>query len=399
MTDPMDSITNSIMSNINGVNKKVTKYTDYKPRQHTNNSRYNNHNDNRAFAQGYRPQQHTNYIHKYRTGVDFRGLDWANIPKNTQGLPTKTIWTVNDSSFNKKVNVSFDEMVRRYSLYVHKLSKNRNGYRNHADYPVLKRKHLDTQINKILVMTGDEAEEKWELLNNEFVLDIKTEGDLLEDVLDWKVDTVKSVNNDNETLFTFSNEIYCALIMKIFGAQWKLSNIDMYKSNLSNYEILEAQSEGVIGTVTYKDKTFYVGERCNQEMIKNDVTKNNVFYKFNSKYKSLKPTKILVLFNMVSLYDLKNEEKFLKIQKSLNDQKSNLLKGALNITIPRPGIDMIFNDSDEYYKNGLTKVYIEFASVEDSCKAFESLDDWYFQDRKILLSFYNEVDYYRGIYI
>lgn len=75
------------------------------------------------------------------------------------------------------------------------------------------------------------------------------------------------------------------------------------------------------------------------------------------------------------------------------------MKGALNITIPRPGIDMIFNDSDEYYKNGLTKVYIEFASVEDSCKAFESLDDWYFQDRKVLLSFYNEVDYYRGIYI
>ncbi|KAL6933940.1 hypothetical protein ACO0R3_001723 [Hanseniaspora guilliermondii] len=399
MTDPMDSITNSIINNINGVNKKVTKYTDYKSRQQSSNRKYTHHNDSRGFNQGYRSQQNTTYNPKYRTGVDFRGLDWANIPKTTQGFPTKTIWRINDSSFNKKVNVSFDEMVRRYSLFVHKLSKNRNGFKNHDDYPLLKRKHLDTQINKILVMVGDDAEDKWEFLSNEFVLDIKTQGDLLEDVLDWKVDIVKSLNNNNETLFSFSNEIYCALVMKLFGAQWNLSNTNMYKSNLSNYEILEGECEGVIGTVTYKDKTLYAVERYNKEMIKNDITKNNIFYKFNRKYKSLNPTKILVLFNMVSLYDLKNEEKFIKIQKSLNDQKSNLLKGALNIIIPRPGIDMIFNDSDEYYKNGLTKVYIEFANVEDSCKAFENLDDWYFQDRKVMLSFYNEIDYYRGIYI
>ena len=134
-------------------------------------------------------------------------------------------------------------------------------------------------------------------------------------------------------------------------------------------------------------------------MAKNDVTKNNIFYKFNSKYKVMQPTKILVLLNMVSLYDLKNEEMFTKIQTSLNSQKNNLLKGAKNIVIPRPGIDMIFNDSDEYYKNGLTKVYIEFGTLEESIQAFENLDGWYFQDRKVLLSFYNENDFQRGIYI
>ena len=113
----------------------------------------------------------------------------------------------------------------------------------------------------------------------------------------------------------------------------------------------------------------------------------------------MQPTKILVLLNMVSLYDLKNEEMFTKIQTSLNSQKNNLLKGAKNIVIPRPGIDMIFNDSDEYYKNGLTKVYIEFGTLEESIQAFENLDGWYFQDRKVLLSFYNENDFKRGIYI
>ncbi|KAF0271122.1 hypothetical protein FOG51_04000 [Hanseniaspora uvarum] len=426
MTDPMDTITNSIMNNINGANKKVIKYTDYKPRpkqESSDNRRYNPHQspDNHRYTphqssnnHRYTPQNtrsynqqypQSTYPSKYRTGVDFRGLDWSKISMNTQGLDkgSKPIWKINDSKFSKKVNVSFDEMVRRYSLYVHKLNKNGGGYKNFDDYAILKKKNLDTQINKILVMNGDDdAESKWEMLNNEFVLEVKAEGDLVEDALDWKVDTVKSLNKEDETLFTFSNEIYCALVFKIFGKDWGLKNIDMYDAKLSNYEISEADNinnKKSTCTINYKDKTYFVYEKLSKEMIKNDITKNNTFFKFNSKYKTLKPTKILVLLNMVSLYDLKNEEKFSKIQNSLSSQKQNLLKGATNIIIPRPGIDMIFNDSDEYYKNGLTKIFIEFETVEDSTTAFENLDDWYFQDRKVLLSFYNEIDFQRGIYI
>lgn len=365
MTDPMDSITNSIMSNISSS----------KPYQR-------------------RPQQ---YPTKYRTGVDFRGLDWSQIP--TSFGKSKTIWKVQDDKFLQKVSVKFDEMVRRYSLYTHKLGKNGGGgYKNFNNFEEMKKKDGESQQNKMMVMSG-EGDDRIEMLNNEFVLEVKVEGEISEDVLDWKVDVADSLDDEKESLITFSNEVYCTLVNEIFGKEWELQHIDMYNPNLATCEVKNVDSGNSKARITYRDKIYYVYEKYDKIMAKNDVTKNNMFYKFNSKYNVMQPTKVLVLLNMVSLYDLKNEEKFTKIQNSLNSQKNNLLKGAKNIVIPRPGIDMIFNDSDEYYKNGLTKVYIEFETVEESIQAFENLDDWYFQDRKVLLSFYNEKDFKRGIYI
>ncbi|OBA24923.1 hypothetical protein HANVADRAFT_50513 [Hanseniaspora valbyensis NRRL Y-1626] len=102
---------------------------------------------------------------------------------------------------------------------------------------------------------------------------------------------------------------------------------------------------------------------------------------------------------MISIQDLKNEDLFNKIKTSIHSQRNKLLEGSVQIEIPRPGIDMMFNDVKEYFKNGLTKVFIKFDSLDSSIAAFEKLDGWCFQGRKVLLGFYDEKDFDNGIYI
>lgn len=347
------------------------------------------------------------YNTKYRTGTDYRGLPWSQLPsKISQLLPNgeeiKTIWSPNDSKFDKFTQLKFDAIVRREAVYRYRMKK--ECVNNYGDFKEINGQFNNSMLNKMLVMEGgDDLEEKISYLTNEFVLEIEEKAlDSSEnklDILSWTVEVTEVTGSSNMRLLTFDNELFCQLTFEIFQDKWHLQRLDCFNEKNRTIVIKESHEQNMdfFASILYSNKeyTFLKKNPATTE----DILKSTVFYKLNYKYPQMQSTRILVLYNMLSIQDLKNEELFNKIRNAISSQRSSLLKGSVQIEIPRPGIDMMFNDVKEYYKSGLTKVFVKFDSLENSTEAFQKLDGWYFQGRKVLLGFYSENNFEKGIYI
>ncbi|XBW36943.1 hypothetical protein QEN19_002522 [Hanseniaspora menglaensis] len=366
-----------------------------------------------SFSQSSYNAGHSSFNSKYRTGTDFKGLPWPQLPTKigqllSEGDEVMSIWTPNHKKFDKLTQVCFDAIVRRESVYRYRMKK--ECVNNYAVYSTIVSQFNDSLANKMLIMeagnSNDEIvsfDEKVNYLTNEFVFEVEEKhltGDVSKiDILSWTVEFTDVLDSPGLKLLTFDNEIFCNLVFKIFETKWKLRRLHLYNKENATVTINDqSETSGECFTkLVHSNLNYTVHKKSFTES--NDVLKNTVFYKLNSKYEQMEPTKVLILYNMISIQDLKNEDLYNKIKHSIDLQRTNLLKGSIQVEIPRPGIDMMFNDVKEYFKNGLTKIFIKFDSLDDSVAAFERLDGWCFQGRKVLLGFYNEQDFDNGIYI
>eukprot|EP00488_Nonionellina_sp_1-RS-2012_P001071 TRINITY_DN1697_c0_g1_i1.p1 TRINITY_DN1697_c0_g1~~TRINITY_DN1697_c0_g1_i1.p1 ORF type:complete len:122 (-),score=25.52 TRINITY_DN1697_c0_g1_i1:160-525(-) len=98
---------------------------------------------------------------------------------------------------------------------------------------------------------------------------------------------------------------------------------------------------------------------------------------------------VLVLSQMVTTEDLKDDEEYKEIVHDIRDECSKY--GTLkSITIPRPAIDC---DNEQEMVQGLGKVFVEFEAIQSAQKAREALQGRTFQDRVVVAHFYDAHKY------
>jgi len=92
------------------------------------------------------------------------------------------------------------------------------------------------------------------------------------------------------------------------------------------------------------------------------------------------PTRIVELVNMVSESDIANDEEYNEILDDTKEECSQFGQ-LLNVIIPRAG------------EPGATKIFLEYASADDSKKAMDSLQGRTFDGRQVQATYFDESKY------
>jgi RNA recognition motif-containing protein len=89
-------------------------------------------------------------------------------------------------------------------------------------------------------------------------------------------------------------------------------------------------------------------------------------------------SRVVELQNMLTEEDLKDSTEFNEILEDTRDECGQFGQ-LLNVHIPKPG------------EPGVTKIFLEYASVDDAAKAIASLEGRTFDGRKVLASYFDEM--------
>ncbi|CAK8693064.1 splicing factor U2AF 50 kDa subunit-like [Clavelina lepadiformis] len=102
------------------------------------------------------------------------------------------------------------------------------------------------------------------------------------------------------------------------------------------------------------------------------------------------PTSVLCLMNMVTVEDLTDDEEYEDILEDVRDECNKLGK-VISLEIPRPGPGLT-------EKDGIGKIYVEFASHLDSQKAASALSGRKFANRVVVTSYYDPELYHHRLF-
>eukprot|EP01098_Paradermamoeba_levis_P016345 TRINITY_DN8785_c0_g1_i1.p1 TRINITY_DN8785_c0_g1~~TRINITY_DN8785_c0_g1_i1.p1 ORF type:complete len:321 (+),score=100.30 TRINITY_DN8785_c0_g1_i1:775-1737(+) len=108
---------------------------------------------------------------------------------------------------------------------------------------------------------------------------------------------------------------------------------------------------------------------------------------------SIQPTKVLMLMNMLSFDDLKNDSDYNEV---LEDVRAECERfgNVIDIKIPRP----IRAEEDEDDTPGVGKIFVEFEKTADAQKAQQSLGGRKFQGRTVITSYFESDLFHQDLF-
>ena len=276
-------------------------------------------------------------------------------------------------------------------------------------------KFYETELNKLLVFNFDPQEYLGKFCESVFVgNDVKA---LIPPADQWKVGFIKQ-NDLGNFVVKFSNRfmsdavLLTHTLLKPKSSPHIVSKPDSYTKDLEkcikNWAVKGSTTASMNGDDTGSDSTkinfsenspFFsvVLEFVHYEHFFNPTTTMNSL--INKQSTPRAPSCVLALYNCIDPVELKKQEVFDKILKSFENQKNGILEGMVGIEIPRPPLDYIHTNTEMTMNGGLGKIFIKFASTEKSLRVFKELQDWKFQNRRVLVQFYSQIDFDNGIFL
>ncbi|KAH3899772.1 Mud2p SCDLUD_004060 [Saccharomycodes ludwigii] len=367
------------------------------------------------------------------------------VERNFQNFNSNHTFNTNNTSINEsKIGIIEQNRGRQRDDQQQKQSE--PPLTNEAATNDVLQAFYKTQLDCMLIFDKDPKDTLVKFFNNvnyKFIDNSHGYNDLMP-VENWEVTSIRHKNMNSAYVVLFNNAYITNIIESFddtpFFSGFKISRPQNYKP-LSNKYILATENDEqqkqqqqrrdgydngrnsrnsfywkII--VTLKDdgtnttttriltKMIYFHNNYNVSIKNHTSEMDKVVRKFEKSPKLLDmlkqappmpPSKVLSLYNCIDPVDLKKQEFYDKIRNSIMKNEMGVLNGIESCEIPRPGLDYIHTSIQTSINNGIGKIFIKFSSLEDSMASFKSLQNWKFQDRQIIPSFYPESDFNNGI--